>query len=261
MTSPPILHEYHEGVAWLTLNRPAALNAINDDMRRALPRALDEAAARDDVRVVVVSGAGPRAFCAGADIKEFDGPQEPAALWRQARVHQHWISAFDRLAKPSIAAVHGHCLGGGLEIALACDIRVASDDATFGFPETGHGIIPGAGGTQRITRMLGMGVALDMILSGEAIDAARAHAIGLVSRVVPSAELRQAALALARRIAARPPLAAQLAKEAVKAGADLPLASGMRYESDLSAHLLHTEDRLEAARAFREKRPPRFTGR
>jgi enoyl-CoA hydratase/carnithine racemase len=249
-----------QGVAWLTLNRPDALNAINDEMRQALPAILAEMDTRDDVQVIVMSGAGTRAFCAGADIKEF-GREESSVAWRQARAHKHWIAAFDRVRKPTIAAIHGHCLGGGLEIALACDLRIAADDASFGFPETGHGIIPGAGGTQRLTRVLGMGVALDMVLTGEPLDAARALSIGLISRLVPAADLAQSVRMLAARIATRPSLAVQFAKEAIKAGTDLPLEAGMRYEVDLCAHLLNTEDRLEAARAFREKRKPRFTGR
>jgi enoyl-CoA hydratase/carnithine racemase len=260
MTDTVVTIDVRDGVAWLTLNRPDALNAINEAMRAALPQALTQVDAREDVRAIVIAGAGPRAFCVGADIKEFGHSDAPAA-WRQARVHHHWIAAFDRMVKPTVAAIHGHCLGGGLEIALACDIRIAADDASFGLPETGHGIIPGAGGTQRITRVLGMGIALDMILTGEPIDAARAQAIGLVSRIVPPDGLQRAARTLAERIAARPPLAVQLAREAVKNGADLPLAAGLRYETELSVHLLNTEDRLEAARAFREKRKPVFTGR
>jgi enoyl-CoA hydratase/carnithine racemase len=260
MRSEVVIVDVRQGVAWLTLNRPDAINAINDDMRRALPDVLAEVDARDDVKVIVLSGAGTRGFCAGADIKEFGRDEAPMA-WRQARVHSHWIAAFDRVRKPTIAAIHGHCLGGGLEIALACDIRIAADNASFGLPETGYGIIPGAGGTQRITRVLGMGVALDMVLTGEPIDAVQALSIGLVSRLMPAADLSQFGRALAERIAARSSLAVQLAKEAIKAGTDLPLAAGMRYEADLSTHLLHTEDRLEAAQAFREKRKPRFTGR
>ncbi|MBO9353543.1 enoyl-CoA hydratase/isomerase family protein [Bordetella petrii] len=258
MTDAVLVH-IEDAVAWITLNRPDALNAINDDVRRLLPEAVAKADANPQVRVIVVRGAGPRAFCVGADIKEFGTAPQPAA-YRQARVHHHWITAFDRALKPVIAAVHGHCLGGGLEIALACDIRIAATNATFGLPETGHGIIPGAGGTQRITRVLGMGVALDLVLTGERLDAERALAMGLVSRLAAPEALQQAAGDLARHIAARPPLAMQFAKEAVRGGAELPLADGMRLESDLSAHLVDTQDRQEAARAFQEKRPPRYTG-
>jgi len=258
MTDAVLVHT-QDAVAWITLNRPDAMNAINDDVRRLLPEALATADADPQVRAIVVRGAGPRAFCAGADIKEFGAAPQPTA-YRQARVHHHWIAAFDRTLKPVIAAVHGHCLGGGLEIALACDIRIAATNASFGLPETGHGIIPGAGGTQRLTRVLGLGLALDLVLTGERLDAQRALAIGLVSRLASPDDLEQAAGDLARHIAARPPLAMQFAKEAVRGGADMPLADGMRLESDLSAHLLDTHDRTEAARAFQEKRPPRYTG-
>ena len=249
-----------DAVAWITLNRPDALNAINNDTRQALPDAIDAADANPDVRVMIIRGAGPRAFCAGADIKEFATVDAPAAH-RQARVQHHWIAAFDRAAKPLIASIHGYCLGGGLEIALACDIRIAAADASFGFPETSLGIIPAAGGTQRITRVLGMGVALDLILTGERINAQHALSIGLVSRVVEPAALDELTRSIARKVASRPPLATQFAKEAVHTGAEISLAAGMRQETDLFTHLINTQDRQEAARAFSEKRSPKFTGR
>jgi enoyl-CoA hydratase/carnithine racemase len=255
-----VLTVVDQGVAWITLNRPDSLNAINDAVRHSLPRALDAADADPAVCAIVIRGAGPRAFCVGADIKEFATVNAPA-VYRQERVHHHWIAAFDRAVKPVIASIHGHCLGGGLEIALACDIRIAADDASFGLPETGHGIIPAAGGTQRITRVLGMGVALDLILTGDRIDAARALAIGLVSRVTTREALEQLTRDVAQKIASRPPLATQFAKEAVRQGAEMPIADGMRREVDLFTHLINTQDRLEAAKAFTEKRKPVFTGR
>lgn len=247
-------------VAWVTLNRPDSLNAINDDIRRSLPEAIDAANLDPAVRAIVLRGAGPRAFCVGADIKEF-APVETPAVYRQERVHHHWIAAFDRSAKPVIAAIHGYCLGGGLEMALACDIRIAATDAAFGLPETGHGIIPAAGGTQRITRVLGMGVALDMALTGDRMDAQRALALGLVSRLAEPHALEDLSRDVAQKIALRPPLAVQFVKEAIRSGTETPLASGMRREIDLFAHLINTQDRQEAAQAFREKRPPKFTGR
>ncbi|SHH65709.1 enoyl-CoA hydratase/isomerase family protein [Pollutimonas bauzanensis] len=259
MTDSVVTH-IEDAIAWISLNRPDALNAINDDIRQALPAAIDAADANPEVRVIVLRGSGPRAFCVGADIKEFSAVDAPVA-YRQQRAHGHWIAAFDRAVKPVIASIHGYCLGGGLEIALACDIRIAAADATFGFPETGHGIIPAAGGTQRISRIIGMGVALDLILTGERIAAQRALSMGLVSRLAEPDALDGLARAMAGRIALLPPLAAQFAKEAVRAGAEVPLSVGMRHEIDLFTHLLNTEDRLEAAQAFREKRSPRFTGR
>jgi enoyl-CoA hydratase/carnithine racemase len=258
--TPTVLLETREQIAWITLNRPEAMNALSQQLRAELPAAIRAAEADPEVRVLVLRGAGERAFCAGADIKEFvEVPAPP--LYRQARTPESWISAFDATRKPILASIHGHCLGGGLEIALACDMRIAAEDAQFGFPETGLGIITGVGGSQRLPRVVGHAIALDMMLTGERIDAARALAMGLITRLVPRAALAAETEALAARLAARPPMAMAFAKEAVRAAFDLPLRDGMRLEVDLSTHLLNTEDRLEAARAFREKRKPHFTGR
>lgn len=255
-----VLTETRDQIAWITLNRPEAMNALSVQLRAELAAAMRAAEADPEVRVVVLRGAGDRAFCAGADIKEFvEVPSPPA--YRQARVPESWITPFDLTRKPIIASIHGYCLGGGLEVALACDIRIAAEDAQFGLPETGLGIMTGVGGSQRLPRMVGLAQALDMILTGERIDGVRAREIGLVTRVVPRAELAAETEALALRLAARPPMAMAFAKEAVRAAQDLPLRDGMRLEIDLITHLLYTEDRLEAARAFREKRKPHFTGR
>ncbi len=258
--SDAVLMERRGAVAWITLNRPEALNAINVEVREALPRLLREADADPQVRVIVLRGAGARGFCAGADIKEFVRVDSPAD-YRQSRVHDSWIRPFDEARKPIVASIHGYCLGGGMEIALACDIRIAARDAVFGLPETGLGVITGVGGSQRLARVLGMGLALDLILTGERIDAARAQAIGLVSRLSEPAALAADTEALAARIAAKAPLATMFAKEAVRKGRDLELAAGMRMEVGLLSLLLNTEDRLEAARAFAEKRAPDFSGR
>jgi len=244
----------------VTLNRPDALNAISAEMREALPRAIRDADQDETVRVIVVRGAGPRAFCAGADIKEF-APVASPAEYRQSRVHGSWIRGFDEARKPVVASIHGFCLGGGLEIALACDIRIAARDAVFGFPETGLGIMTGVGGSQRIVRVLGLGLALDLVLTGERIGAERAHQVGLVSRLVEPEGLADATRALAETIAAKAPLATVFAKEAVRKGSELELGAGMKLEVDLLSLLLNTEDRLEAARAFKEKRKPAFKGR
>jgi enoyl-CoA hydratase/carnithine racemase len=247
-------------IAWITLNRPDALNAINDAIRRELPDAVATADENTEVRCIVLRGAGTRAFCVGADIKEFATVESPAA-YRTERAHRHWIGAFERARKPTIASIHGFCLGGGLEIALACDLRIAGPEAQFGFPETGLGIIPAAGGTQRITRLLSLGVALDLVLTGDRIDANRALAIGLVSRVAEVDGLEALTRDMATTIARRAPLATIFAKEAVRIGAEMELSAGMRMEVDLFTHLINTQDRLEAARAFKEKREPRFVGR
>ena len=247
-----------DGVGWITLNRPSAINAINDAIRTGVPatlRAFDE---DPQVRVIVVRGAGPRGFCAGADLKESRPPTTPFAT-RSPQSSSNWIRAFDHVSKPVIASVHGFCLGGGLEIALACDLRVASADAVFALPETGLGLIPGGGGTQRLPRIVGLGRALEMILTGDRIDAGEALRIGLVNRVAADADaLNELTTKLAQRIAQRPPLATRLAKEAVRSAIDLELGAGLRLEKDLFTMLLSTEDRLEAAAAFRDKRPPVF---
>lgn len=260
MTAPFVLLEVAEAIAWVTLNRPEARNAMNAATRAQLAAAMRAAEADERVRAIVLRGAGEHGFCAGADIKEFVEHPDPNGF-RNNRGFDSWIKPFDEARKPILASIHGHCLGGGLEVALACDMRIAAEDAVFALPETGLGVITGVGGSQRLPRVVGMGAALDMILTGERIAAPRALAMGLVSRVVPRADLAGATRELAARLAARPPLAMAYAKEAVRAALDLPLRDGMKLEVDLSALLLNTEDRLEAARAFREKRAPEFKGR
>lgn len=258
--SEAVLLEREGPISWITLNRPEALNAINVEVREQLPRCVREADGDDATRVIVLRGAGERAFCAGADIKEF-APVDSLAQSRQARVHQSWIRSFDEARKPIVASIHGYCLGGGLEIALACDVRIAARTATFAFPETGIGLMTGVGGSQRLQRVVGLGNALDIMLSGVRHDAESAHRIGLVSRLADPAELAQATRALAEAIAAKAPLANQFAKEAVKAGQDLDLAAGLRLEAGLLTLLMNSEDRLEGARSFIEKRPPVFRGK
>jgi enoyl-CoA hydratase/carnithine racemase len=255
-----LLYERRDGVAWVTLNRAAAMNAINEAVRTGLPACLERAEADPEIRAIVLGGNGPRAFCVGADVKEF-APVTALGDYRGPRLHGHWIAAFERLRKPVIAAVHGFCMGGGLEIAMACDIRIAADDAVFALPELAHGFIPGAGGTQRLARLVGAGRAMDMILSGERIDAEEARRIGLVTRVTTPDRLGEAAGKLAGQIAARAPLAVMAAKEALLRGADMELRAGMRLELDLLSMLMGSEDRAEAIAAFREKRPPAFKGR
>lgn len=255
-----VITECSDGIAWLTLNRPHAMNAINDEMRMQLPATLRAADADSTVRVIVIKGAGDRAFCAGADIKDFARAPSPAKF-RQSRLQGHWIEAFDEAKKPVIAAIHGYCLGGGLEMALACDIRIAADDATFALPEVSRGTLPGAGGTQRLSRVIGTGRALDMLLSAERIDAAEALRIGLITRLTAREQLMAQTHKLAAHIAGHAPLAVVFAKEAMRKGAAAEFATGMKYEADLLALLLDTEDRKEASDAFREKRKPNFKGR
>lgn len=259
MSYQTIRYDLADGVATVTLNRPDVMNAMNDAMRVELTRCFGEIAESDDVRVVIVTGAGGRAFSAGADIKESVEPQSPVSF-RARRRRIDFRQVMDRCPQPILAAIRGYALGGGLELALACDIRVAADDAQLGLTEINLAIIPGGGGTQRLPRLVGRGKALEMILTGARIDAREALRLGLVERVVAAAELPAAAQELARTIAAKAPVALRYAKEAVVKGLDLPLADGLRLEGDLSALLRTTEDRLEGARAFIEKRKPRWQG-
>lgn len=249
-----------DGVATITLDRPDVLNAMNNPMRAELLEIFTRLRTDDGVKVVVVTGAGERAFCAGADIREFLEPPTPVRF-REARKRLDFRNEMDRCPQPIIAAVRGFALGGGLEFALACDIRIAAEDAQLGLTEINLAIIPGGGGTQRLPRLVGRGKALEMILTGMRVPAAEALRIGLVERVVPVAELVPAAQALARQIADKAPIALRYAKEAVVGGLGLPLADGIRLENDLATLLRTTEDRVEGARAFVEKRKPRWTGK
>jgi enoyl-CoA hydratase len=259
MTYQTILYDVADGVATITLNRPDVLNAMNDVMRGELTRCFSALVTDDEVRVVVVTGHGDRAFSAGADIREFVAPQPPTRF-REQRRRLDFRQAMDRCSQPIVAAIRGFALGGGLELALACDIRIAADDAQLGLTEINLAIIPGGGGTQRLPRLVGRGKALEMILTGGRVGAAEALRIGLVERVVPAAELGTHARELARVLAAKAPVALRYAKEAVVKGLELPLGDGLRLENDLSTLLRTTEDRVEGARAFLEKRPPRWTG-
>ncbi len=260
MTYETIRHEVADGVLTITLDRPEVHNAMNDRMRRELLHCFGELPTTDEVRVVVVTGAGERAFSAGADIREFVEPQVPTRF-RESRKRLDFRQVMDRCHQPIIAAIRGYAFGGGLELALACDIRVAGDDARLGLTEIDLAIIPGGGGTQRLPRLVGRGKALEMILTGARIDAHEALRIGLVERVVPAAEVLSSVLELARTLAAKAPVALRYAKEAVVKGLELPLADGIRLENDLATLLRTTEDRIEGATAFLEKRKPRFTGK
>jgi len=258
--SGAILVERQDRVGCITLNRPQAINAINDAVRQELPAALHAFDEDPEVRVILLRGAGPGGFCAGADLKE-ERPGERHLAARGPQGRSTWIQSFDRVSKPVIAAIHGYCLGGGLEIALACDLRIASPDAVFALPETGLGLIPGGGGTQRLPRIVGLGKALDLLLTGDRIDASEAYRCGLVTRLASKAEaLVSEASELAMRIAARPPTAIRFVKEAARAAMELELGAGLRLERDLFVFLLSTEERREAAAAFREERAPVFDG-
>ena len=261
MNAAAILSSSNNGVLTLTLNRPEQINAVNDEIRIGLPEAVEKGDRDPSVRVIVLAGAGPRGFCVGADITEGRDPETPVATRERMQVNP-WIERVAATRKPVVAALHGYCLGAGLELAMTADIRVAAHDTKLGLPETGLGLIPGGGGTQRLPRLIGSGAALDMILSGDRIDAETAFRLGLVTRLVPQNEaLCDAVRILADHLAARPPAALRNAKEAVRAADTMPLNQGLAFETGLFSLLLDTEDRQEAAAAFREKRAPRFTGR
>jgi enoyl-CoA hydratase/carnithine racemase len=252
--------ERRGGVGIVTLNRPDRINAINNDIRAQLPEALRTLERDASVHAIVLHGGAARGFCAGADITEKRRP-ETAVAARQRVSADVWVDAFDAVRKPIIAAIHGFCLGGGLEMALACDIRIASPDAQFSLPETGLGLIPGAGGTQRLPRVIGLGRALDLLLTGDRIDAAEAFRVGLVTRMSKDRDsLLEEAIALATRIAARAPAATRYVKEAATASVELSLPAGLALERSLFALLTATADTAEATRAFKEKRAPKFTG-
>jgi enoyl-CoA hydratase len=259
VTYEAIRYELTDGIATITLNRPTVHNAMNEKMREELTACFGELAQSAEARVIVVTGAGERAFSAGADIREFVAPQVPVKF-RDARRRVDFRAAMDRCGQPIIAAINGFALGGGLELALACDIRIAGEDSLLGLTEVNLAIIPGGGGTQRLPRLVGRGKALEMILTGARIDGREALRIGLVERVVPTAEVYAAAQALAKTLAERAPIAMRYAKEAVVKGVGMSLEDGLRLENDLATLLRTTEDRLEGAKAFLEKRKPRFTG-
>ena len=260
MPDKVVRYEAQDGIALITLDRPDVLNAMNNQMRTELFEIFTRLRMDESVKVVVVAGGGDRAFSAGADIREFLEPPTPTHF-RESRKRLDFRSEMDRCPQPIIAAIRGFALGGGLEFALACDIRVAAEDAQLGLTEINLAIIPGGGGTQRLPRLVGRGKALEMILTGMRVPAAEALRIGLVERVVPVSELMPAAQGLARDIAAKAPIALRYAKEAVVSGLGLPLQDGIRLENALATLLRTTEDRVEGARAFVEKRKPKWTGR
>ncbi len=234
---PLIIYEKDGAVARLTLNRPSALNAVNLAMRDELWLALQAVRDDPDVRAAILRGAGERAFCAGADVKEFGSAPSVVAA-RQARRERDLWGLMLSLPKPLVAALHGWALGAGCEMSLYCDLRIAADDTRFGLPEVTLGYIPSAGGTQTLPRVAPPGVAMHMILAGEPIDAATALRIGLVHQVVPRGELDAAAERTAARLAALPPAYAAAAKQAVSAGLDLPLPLALDREAQLAAMLL-----------------------
>jgi enoyl-CoA hydratase len=248
----------HDGLALLTIDRPEARNALSFALLAELAVELERLDRDGRTRVAIITGAGDRAFAAGADIVEL-ADQTPERL----RAEGHF-GAWDRLGAigiPLIAAVRGFALGGGCELAMTCDVIIAGEDAQFGQPEIRIGVMPGAGGTQRLTRAVGMARAMELVLTGRMIGADEARGAGLVTTVVPSTHVLDEALRLADTIASMPPLAVRAAKRSVLAAAELPLAAGLRAEREAFFDLFATEDQREGMRAFQEKRPPTWTGR
>jgi enoyl-CoA hydratase len=246
------------GVALVTLNRPEVLNALSFDLLDELATVLERLDADTDCRAIVLTGSGSRAFAAGADIREL-ARQTPVTLLRENR-----FAVWDRIGAirtPLIAAVRGFALGGGCELAMSCDMIIAADDASFGQPEINLGVMPGAGGTQRMTRAIGKARAMDLILTGRTIGAVEAERMGLVSRIVAPDETLDTAIELASRIAGQAPVAVLAAKEAIKQAEQLPLSAGLQHERRAFYLLFASDDQGEGMAAFVEKRPPQWKGR
>jgi len=246
-------------VLHLRIDRPERRNALNAETRAALIEGVDWAATSDEVGVVVISGNGGKAFASGADLAE--GAELDVDTVRAQMAERRVYDAIAECPRPVIAMIDGWCLGGGCELALSTDLRIASTRSKFGQPEVGLGIIPGGGGTQRLPRLVGPGQALRLILTGEVVDAEEALRLGLVERVVPPEDLEATTAALAASLAARSPVALGLAKRAVRASLELPLAEGLALERDLMEMAMASEDATEGIAAFLEKRSPEFKGR
>jgi len=247
-------YEKEGRIAVFTINRPEALNALNSQVRQELNQALIDFRDDPDLWVGIITGAGEKAFSAGADIKEFrPGPMETRGAVAWVRPDQIW--------KPFIAALNGFALGGGLELAMECDLRIAAEHARLGQPEVNIGFMPGAGGTQRLPRFVSRAMAAEILLTGQQIDAQEAYRIGLVNRVVPLDQLMPTARKLAETICQRGPMGVRAVKEVMIRGYDLPLEQGLQLERDFANRVRTTEDFMEGARAFAEKRPPQYKGR
>jgi len=255
-----VLLERKGKTAYITINRPQALNALNWRTMQELREVFAEIREDAEVAGVILTGAGEKSFVAGADIKEL-ASKDPVGAKEFALASQEILGAIESFPKPVIAAVNGFCLGGGCELAMACHIRVASENAKFGQPEVNLGIMPGNGGTQRLPRLIGKGRALELVLTGNMIDAREAHRIGLVNRVVAPEQLLATAEEILGAIYAKGPVAVKLCLEAVNHGMNLTLEEGVRLEANLFGLCFSTEDMKEGTRAFIEKRKPEFKGK
>jgi enoyl-CoA hydratase/carnithine racemase len=262
VSSDTLLFDLTDQVAVMTLNRPAVRNAMNRELSHALIEALQRVREDADIRAAVITGAG-RTFCAGADLKERAQAGRAADASVASAIEASRTTSFTRLAieKPFIAAIDGYCLAGGFELALMCDIRICTPDAKFGLPEITRGFFPGGGGPQRLIRAIPQAVAMEMILTGDPIDAATAYQVGLVSRIVPADALLVTASQIARRIASHAPLAVRAVKEVAYAALDETLEQALRFGGALRWIIGQTEDAHEGPRAFAERREPRYQGR
>jgi enoyl-CoA hydratase len=260
MSYKNLLYEVSDGILRLTINRPEKLNALDRETMQEIDSALTAFEGDEMARAMILTGSGPKAFVAGADINEL-ARQSPQEGKDYSLFGQGVLNRIEMSPKPTIAAVNGFALGGGLELALACHIRIASEKAFLGLPEVSLGIMPGFGGTQRLPRLIGRGAALEMILTANRIEANQALRLGLVNQVVPAESVMKVAEETARAIMSRGPVAVKTAIEAVNRGLEMPLSEGLFLEAGLFGLLTTTEDMKEGTRAFLEKRKPSFTGR
>jgi enoyl-CoA hydratase/carnithine racemase len=254
-----ILFEKKDFLSWITLNRPEVRNAQNDTLRAEVIWALEDSRDDDNVRIIIITGAGDKAFSAGADISEFP-KRMPADILRGKGI-KRMTDLVREIPKPAIAMVNGLALGGGCELAMACDIIIASENAQFGQPEINIGIIPGAGGTQILPRLVGEKKAKEMVFTGGFIPAQEALALRLINRVVPQEKLRETVMEMAKAILRHSPIILKLCKLAINKSLDVPLTVGLDYERDLFAICFGTEDQKEGSKAFLEKRKPEYKGR
>lgn len=259
MTSLVDIRYEEKGIALVTLNRPDAANALSTELLHCLVEGLDEFKRDSNLRTVIITGAGEKAFCAGADLKERAGMNDDKVK-ETVKLIGDTITAVENLPVPVIAAINGSAFGGGLELALACDIRLASETAKVGLTETSLGIIPGAGGTQRLPRIVGMPTAKELIYTARRLDAKTAHALKIINHVYSPQQLLEEAKKLAKEIAVNAPLALRAAKAAINQGAETDLKTGLQIENDCYQTTLKTLDRLEGLSAFKEKRKPVYRG-
>jgi len=255
-----IIVKKEEAVGWITLNRPHRLNTLTSEMIDELHAALNDFEADKEIRCIVITGAGDKAFSAGADVTAFTG-LTPSTAAEAAAKGQGLFSRLEKMGKPVVASLNGYALGGGLEMASACDFRLASENAELGQPETNLGLIPGWGGTQRLVRLIGLARAKEIIMLAGRISAEEAVKIGLVNKVVPRDKLHEETVVLAKKLAEGPPVALRLAKEALNFGTQVPLDIGLKLEAEAFGIVLSTKDVMEGVSAFMSKRKPEFKGK